>query len=98
ARPNDAVKATELNAFARSALVALWLAVAAATVDAAQEGAVTVGVHVSLATRWLDPGETEGAIIPFMLLYAVHDALVKPMPASLNTPSLAESWSVSRDG
>ncbi|PYN33685.1 MAG: peptide ABC transporter substrate-binding protein, partial [Candidatus Rokuibacteriota bacterium] len=55
-------------------------------------------VHVTLAPRWLDPGETESAIIPFIVLYALHDALVKPMPAGLNTPSLAESWSVSPDG
>jgi peptide/nickel transport system substrate-binding protein len=33
-----------------------------------------------------------------MVLYAIHDALVKPMPAGLNTPSLAESWTVSKDG
>src|SRR2546430_7596378 len=55
-------------------------------------------VHVTLAPRWLDPGETESAITPFMVLYAIHDALVKPMPAGLNTPSLAESWSMSPDG
>ena len=33
-----------------------------------------------------------------MVLYALHDALVKPMPAGLNTPSLAESWTQSKDG
>src|SRR5256886_14759298 len=55
-------------------------------------------VHVTLAPRWLDPGETESAITPFMVLYAIHDALVKPMPAGLNTPSLAESWLMSPDG
>ena len=31
-------------------------------------------------------------------MYALHDALVKPMPRGLNTPSLAESWSMSKDG
>src|SRR5881397_2692395 len=69
-----------------------------APLHAAPEGTMTWGVHVSLATRWLDPGETEGVIIPFMLLYALHDALVKPMPAGLHTPSLAESWTMSKDG
>src|SRR6266851_3343466 len=29
---------------------------------------------------------------------ALHDALVKPMPGNLNTPSLAESWTMSKDG
>src|SRR5256712_742112 len=65
---------------------------------AAPEGTVTWGVHITLASRWLDPAETEGIITPFMMLYALHDALVKPMPAGWNTPSLAESWSQSKDG
>jgi len=65
---------------------------------AAPEGTMTWGVHITLASRWLDPAETEGIITPFMVLYALHDALVKPMPGGLNTPSLAESWTVSRDG
>jgi peptide/nickel transport system substrate-binding protein len=61
-------------------------------------GTMTWAVHVTLATRWLDPADAESEITPFMLLYAVHDALVKPMPGNLNTPCLAESWSVSPDG
>jgi peptide/nickel transport system substrate-binding protein len=65
---------------------------------AAPEGTLTWGVHVTLAARWLDPGDTEAFISPFMVLYAIHDALVKPMPAGDNTPSLAESWTVSKDG
>ena len=70
----------------------------AAAAGAGPEGQMAWAVHVTLAPRWLDPGETESAIIPFIVLYALHDALVKPMPAGLNTPSLAESWSVSPDG
>ena len=81
------------------ALIALaLLATAAAPVAAAPEGTMTWGVHITLASRWLDPAETEGIITPFMVLYALHDALVKPMPAGLNTPSLAESWTQSKDG
>ena len=64
---------------------------------AAQEGTMTLGIHVTLVNRWLDPGETEGLITPYMVLYALHDALVKPMPAGISTPSLAESWTVSKD-
>src|SRR5215472_1412524 len=30
-------------------------------------------------------------------LYALHDALIKPMPGNLMSPSLAESWTVSDD-
>ena len=65
---------------------------------AAPEGTMTWGVHITLASRWLDPAETEGIITPFMVLYALHDALVKPMPAGINTPSLAESFTASKDG
>ncbi len=59
---------------------------------------MTWGVHVTLATKWLDPMEVEADITPFMIHYALHDALVKPMPGNLNTPSLAESWTMSKDG
>ena len=64
----------------------------------AAEGQLVIGVHVTVAPRWLDPAETESAISPFLVLYALHDALVKPMPAGPQTPCLAESWSTSPDG
>ena len=70
----------------------------AAPAAAQPSGTMTWGLHVTIATRWLDTSETESEISPFMILYALHDALVKPMPGNLNAPSLAESWSVSRDG
>src|SRR5882762_2154353 len=80
-------------------LTALLLCCAfGAPAAAAPEGTLTWGLHVSLATKWLDPSDTEAFINPFMVLYAVHDALVKPMPCGENTPSLAESWTVSKDG
>ena len=79
-------------------LVLLLFAAVAGPAAAAPEGTLTWGVHVTLAARWLDPGDTEAFIAPFMVLYAIHDALVKPMPAGDNTPSLAESWTVSKDG
>jgi peptide/nickel transport system substrate-binding protein len=65
---------------------------------AAQPGTLTIGVHVTLVSRWLDPGDTEALITPFMVLYPLHDALVKPMPGNINAPGLAESWTVSKDG
>ena len=81
-------------------LAALLLALAGApgTGLAAPEGQITWGVHVSLAPTWFDPAETPGMITPFMVLYALHDAMVKPMPGQPAAPSLAESWSVSKDG
>src|SRR6058998_3717366 len=63
----------------------------------AAEGELRYGLHVTLAAKWLDPAETEAFNTPFMVLYAVHDAMVKPMPAGVSTPSLAESWSESKD-
>jgi peptide/nickel transport system substrate-binding protein len=85
----------------RRSLIGLTLLaalIAQAGPASAQDGTLTIGVHVTLVNRWLDPGETEGLITPFMVLYPLHDALVKPMPAGLTTPSLAESWTVSKDG
>jgi len=79
-------------------LVALLALGGFSPASAAPEGTMTWGVHITLASRWLDPAETEGIITPFMVLYGLHDALVKPMPAGLNTPSLAESWTESKDG
>jgi peptide/nickel transport system substrate-binding protein len=78
-------------------LVTLVLLPAAAAA-AEPTGTMTWAVHVTLASRWLDTAETDAEITPFMVMYALHDALVKPMPGSLNTPSLAESWTVSKDG
>ena len=60
----------------------------------APEGQMTWAVHFSLAPTWFDPAETPGIITPFMILYALHDALVKPMPGNPMAPSLAESWTV----
>src|SRR5262245_11923034 len=80
------------------ALLGLLIAGLTGLPAAAPEGTMTWGVHIRLASRWLDPAETEGIIPPFMVLYALHDGLVKPMPAGPNTPSLAESWTQSKDG
>src|SRR5438309_5221735 len=65
---------------------------------AAPEGTPTFALHFSPVTRWLDPAEGESTITPFLLLYALHDGLLKPMPGSGSAPSLAESWSMSKDG
>jgi peptide/nickel transport system substrate-binding protein len=62
------------------------------------DGEMRWAIYVTLAPQWLDPAEVQGQITPFWVLYAVHDALVKPMPGNLMTPSLAESWTVSPDG
>ena len=88
-RPTRCVPAVSL-------LAVLWLA-APVRVAAAPEGTLTIGMHFSPVTRWLDPAEGESTITPFFLLYALHDALLKPMPGVGSAPSLAESWSMSKD-
>jgi peptide/nickel transport system substrate-binding protein len=65
---------------------------------AAPQGQLTWGVHVSLAPSWFDPAGTSGLITPFMVLYALQDAMLKPMPGLPLAPSLAESWTASEDG
>src|SRR6266849_2953896 len=71
---------------------------AAAPASAGPEGQMTLATTVSFAARWFDPAEAEGIITPFIYYYALHDALVKPMPGNPMAPSLAESWSLSADG
>src|ERR671937_590664 len=55
-------------------------------------------LYITISPNWFDPGEVVGQLTPFWVLYALHDALVKPMPGNLATPSLAESWTPSPDG
>ncbi len=81
-----------------TSLLLVVSAIGAGPVAAAPEGQMTWGVHISLAPTWFDPAETPGIGTPWMILYALHDALVKPMPGNAMAPSLAESWSLSKDG
>ncbi len=79
-------------------LILIALGGLAPAAAAPPDGTLAIGVHVTLVSRWLDPGETEALITPFMVLYVLHDALVKPMPGNIMTPSLAESWTLAKDG
>src|SRR5206468_9601981 len=65
---------------------------------ASPECQMSFALQVSLAPVWFDPADTTSTSVPFIVLYAVHDALVKAMPGQPMAPSLAESWTVSRDG
>src|SRR6267142_836328 len=76
----------------------LLLLACAASPAAAADGQLTWAVHITLAPTWFDPAETPGLITPYMLMYALHDALLKPMPGQAAAPSLAESWTASPDG
>jgi peptide/nickel transport system substrate-binding protein len=61
-------------------------------------GEVTVSFHVTLAPSWFDPSTAPPQITPFGVLYAIHDAMVRPLPGQKMAPSLAESWTESPDG
>jgi len=62
------------------------------------EGELTIAFDASIAPTFLDPAETSGLSTPFVFLYALHDALVKPLPGNNMAPCLAESWKESPDG
>src|SRR5689334_13021947 len=73
------------------ALSALGLVAGAApgiALGAAPSGQLTWAIHVALAPAWFDPAETQGIITPYMVLYALHDAMVKPMPGTSQAPCL----------
>src|SRR5687767_8867480 len=79
-----------------AALAAAPLAGTAAA-QAKPEGEMKWALYVTLSPNWFDPAEVVGQLTPFWVLYAMHDALVKPMPGNMMSPSLAESWTVSAD-
>lgn len=61
-------------------------------------GQAVMAWHVTIAPSWFDPSTAPPQITPFGMLYAIHDALVRPYPGQKMGPSLAESWSESEDG
>ena len=85
-----------------AALIAVTLTIASppppgAVAQARPEGEMRWALYVTLSPQWFDPAEVIGVLTPFWVMYALHDALVKPMPGNMLTPSLAESWTVSPD-
>src|SRR5439155_25484155 len=97
--PRRSVMTRSMRSLAVSALAALVvLALWAGAAGAAPEGEITYGVHISLAPTWFDPAETPGIVTPFMVLYGLHDAMLKALPGNPLAPALAESWTASPDG
>ena len=89
----------ELDRRSMLAATALGLLGAGSRTAAAKpEGRMVWATHVSLAPTWFDPAETPGVVTPFMLLYAMHDGLMKPMPGQTAGLCLAESYTPSADG
>jgi peptide/nickel transport system substrate-binding protein len=97
-RPRDSASAITRRDLLLLSALGLVAGVPTLAMAARPDGELIYGVHVSLAPSWFDPAEVTGMITPFMILYALHDAMVKPMPGQNLAPSLAESWSVSEDG
>ena len=62
------------------------------------KGQMVIAVDFSIAPTWFDPGETPAMGTPYIFLYALHDALLKPLPGNVMAPCLAESWVESPDG
>src|SRR5947207_5188185 len=62
-------------------------------------GEVTIAWHVTIAPTWFDPSSAPPQITAFGMLFALHDALVRPLPGKGKmSPSLAEAWTESPDG
>ena len=82
---------------ARSVLIGVIIVLfagAATPAEAAPEGQLTWGVHFSLAPTWLDPVDT-----PAMVTRSSRSTrCTTPMPGNPMAPSLAEAWTVSKDG
>ena len=76
----------------------LVVVVIAPTTAQTPAGDLTVSFHVTLAPSWFDPSAAPPQITPFGVMYAIHDALVRPLPGQKIGNSLAESWTESRDG
>jgi peptide/nickel transport system substrate-binding protein len=62
------------------------------------EGEMSYAVYVTISPAWFDPAEVPIATLtPFWFCYALHDALIRPVPGNLMAPGLAESWTESAD-
>src|SRR5216110_282539 len=103
-RPIGRSRMTSLGLRRRVVAVLLSLGnFACATVAFAAEGPAPKGRavmawHVTISPAWFDPSSAPPQITPFGMLYAIHDALVRPYPGEKMGPSLAQSWQESEDG
>jgi peptide/nickel transport system substrate-binding protein len=91
-RSVDRTGPTRRDLLAASALSLVAGGAPRAAPAAGPSGQLTWAISVSLAPSWFDPADTLGIITPFMVLYALQDAMVKPMPGNPNAPCLAEAW------
>ncbi len=78
--------------------VAVVLAIAPPSGSQPRAGEVIMAWHVTIAPAWFDPSTAPSQITPFGMLYALHDAVLRPLPGKKYAPSLAESYTESPDG
>ena len=82
-----------------SLAVALTLAaVPPVAAQPAPAGEAVFGWPITIAPTWFDPSTAPPQITPFGILFALHDAVVRPLPNQKMGPGLAESWTESADG
>ncbi|ETX00020.1 MAG: hypothetical protein ETSY2_39840, partial [Candidatus Entotheonella gemina] len=60
------------------------------------EGKITIGVHVSLSPKWLNPQEVPAGMA-YELLWKLHDNMIKANTEDLYSYALADSYDMSPD-
>ena len=91
-------KASCLRRAVKFLLAAAIALPAAAPAAKARPGHATMAWHVTIPPAWFDPSTAPPQVTPFGMLFALHEALVRPYPGHPVGASLAESWSESPDG
>src|SRR3989449_2135707 len=61
-------------------------------------GEAVMAWPVTIAPSWFAPSPLPPQITPFGILFALHDALVRPLPGQKMGNGLAEAWAESPDG
>src|SRR6266850_879264 len=61
-------------------------------------GEAVMAWPVTIAPSWFDPATLPPQITPFGILFALHDAMVRPLPGQKMGAGLAEAWTESSDG
>jgi peptide/nickel transport system substrate-binding protein len=62
------------------------------------QGQLSLGLSFTISPPYLDPAEATQVVASAFFLYALHDALIKPLPGNPMAPALATSWIESPDG
>lgn len=60
-------------------------------------GSYTYAFNTGFSPAWLDPQEYPAQATPYVVGFAIHDALVRHLPGRPLAPSLAESYEVADD-